>query len=103
MSVKVIDSKTAAELVPDNATVALDGCLSTDVAEEILEKMKARYQETGHPKALDVWYGCGIGDNNGSAVENFAEKGMLRRVVGGLWSLAPKLAPMVAANEFTAL
>ncbi len=102
MSVKVIDSKTAAELVPDNATVALDGCLSTDVAEEILEKMKARYQETGHPKALDVWYGCGIGDNNGSAVENFAEKGMLRRVVGGLWSLAPKLAPMVTANEFEA-
>lgn len=102
MSVKVIDSKTAAELIPDNASVALDGCLGTDVAEEILEMMKKRYQETGHPKDLDVWYGCGIGDNKGSAVENFAEKGMLRRVVGGLWSLAPKLAPMVANNDFEA-
>ncbi|MCT7871381.1 MAG: 3-oxoacid CoA-transferase, partial [Lactobacillus crispatus] len=64
--------------------------------------MKNRYQETGHPKDLDVWYGCGIGDNKGSAVENFAEKGMLRRVVGGLGSLAPKLAPMVADNDFEA-
>lgn len=102
MSVQIIDSKTAAELIPDDACVALDGCLGTDVAEEILEEMKKRYQETGHPKALDVWYGCGIGDNKGSAVENFAQKGMLKRVVGGLWSLAPSLAPMVANNEFEA-
>ena len=102
MAVQIIDSKKAAELIPDNACVALDGCLGTDVAEEILEKMKARFKETGHPKNMDVWYGCGIGDNNGAAVENFAEKGMLKRVVGGLWSLAPKLAPMVSSNEFEA-
>lgn len=102
MTVKVIDSKKAAELIPDDACVALDGCLGTDVAEEILEEMKNRFLDNGHPKNLDVWYGCGIGDNNGAAVENFAHKGMLRRVVGGLWSLAPKLAPMVADNDFEA-
>lgn len=102
MTVKVIDSKKAAELISDDACVALDGCLGTDVAEEILEEMKKRFQESGHPKDLDVWYGCGIGDNHGAAVENFAQKGMLKRVVGGLWSLAPSLAPMVEANEFEA-
>lgn len=102
MSVQIIDSKKAAELIEDDVCVALDGCLGTDVAEEILEDMKERFQKTGHPKDLDVWYGCGIGDNHGSAVENFAEKGMLKRVVGGLWSLAPKLAPMVADNDFEA-
>ncbi|TSO25389.1 malonate decarboxylase subunit alpha [Lactobacillus sp. LL6] len=102
MSVQIIDSKKAAALIEDGVCVALDGCLGTDVAEEILEDMKERFQKTGHPKNLDVWYGCGIGDNHGSAVENFAEKGMLKRVVGGLWSLAPKLAPMVANNDFEA-
>lgn len=99
---KLLIAKKAAELIEDDVCVALDGCLGTDVAEEILEDMKERFQKTGHPKDLDVWYGCGIGDNHGSAVENFAEKGMLKRVVGGLWSLAPKLAPMVADNDFEA-
>lgn len=99
---EVIDSTKAAEIVSDGACVALDGCLGTDVAESTLKAIKARFEKTGHPKDLDVWYGCGIGDSHGAAVENFAQKGMLHRIVGGLWSLAPKLVPMVSDNDFEA-
>lgn len=102
MSVQFIDSKRAAELIPDGATIALDGFLGSDVPEEILENMKQRFIDEGHPKDLDVWHASGIGDGVDKGTNNFAVKGMLRRLVGGHWALAPQLQPLVAENDFEA-
>ena len=102
MSVQVINSKEAAALIPDGAVIALDGFLGTDVPEEILENMRARFRATGHPKDLDVWHASGIGDGKDKGTNNFAEPGMLKRLVGGHWALAPQLQPLVANNDFQA-
>lgn len=102
MSVQFIDSEQAAKLIPDNATIALDGFLGSDVPEEILENIKKRFISEGHPKSLDVWHASGIGDGIDKGTNNFAVKGLLRRLVGGHWALAPQLQPLVAENDFEA-
>lgn len=102
MAVEFINSEKAASLIPDNATIALDGFLGADVPEEILECMRKRFQKEGHPKNLDVWHASGIGDGKHRGTNNFAEKGMLKRIVGGHWALAPELEPLSAENAFEA-
>ena len=102
MAIQFINSQKAAELIPDNAVIALDGFLGTDTPEEILECMRARYKKEGHPKGLDVWHAAGIGDGKTKGTNNFAEKGFLHRLVGGHWALAPELEPLSAANDFEA-
>lgn len=102
LTVQFINSRQAAKLIPDNATIALDGFLGSDVPEEILENIKSRYIKEGHPKSLDVWHASGIGDGIDKGTNNFAVKGLLHRLVGGHWALAPQLQPLVAENDFEA-
>ena len=102
MAIQFINSQKAAELIPDNAVIALDGLLGADSPEEILECMRARYRKEGHPKGLDVWHASGIGDSKHRGTNNFAEKGFLHRLVGGHYALAPELAPLSEANDFEA-
>lgn len=102
MSVEFINSEKAAALIPDDAVIALDGFLGVDTPEEILEFMHQRFVSNGHPKNLEVWHASGIGDGKSSGTNNFAEKGMLKRLVGGHWGLAPKLQPLVSNNDFEA-
>jgi len=102
MTVQFINSEKAAELIPDNATIALEGFLGSDVAEEILENIRKRFDKEGHPKDLEVWHASGIGDGKDKGTNNFAAKGLLKRLVGGHWALAPQLEPLVANNDFEA-
>lgn len=102
MTVQFINSDQAAKLIPDNATIALEGFLGSDVAEEMLRSIRKRFDDEGHPKQLEIWHASGIGDGDAKGTNNLAAKGLLRRIVGGHWGLAPKLEPLVAANDFEA-
>ncbi|MCY9806366.1 3-oxoacid CoA-transferase [Lentilactobacillus senioris] len=102
MTVEFINSQQAAKLIPDNATVALEGFLGSDVAEEILRSIRKRFDEEGHPKQLEIWHASGIGDGDSKGTNNLAVKGLMRRLVGGHYGLAPQLEPLIANNEFEA-
>lgn len=102
MTVQFINSEAAAKLIPDNATIALEGFLGSDVPEEMLRAIRKRFDAEGHPKQLEVWHASGIGDGVAKGTNNLAAKGLLRRIVGGHWGLAPQLEPLVAENDFEA-
>lgn len=102
MTVQFINSDEAAKLIPDDATIALEGFLGADVAEEMLRAIRKRFDDEGHPRQLEIWHASGIGDGDAKGTNNLAAKGLLRRIVGGHWGLAPKLEPLVAENDFEA-
>lgn len=102
MTVKFINSNQAAQLIPDNAIIALEGFLGSDVAEEMLRAIRSRFDKEGHPQGLDVWHASGIGDGISKGTNNLAAKGLLHRIVGGHWGLTPKLEPLVEKNDFEA-
>lgn len=102
MTVKFITAKEAVKLIPNGAVIGLEGFMGNVVAEEILEEMETAFLEVGAPNALTTIYSAGIGDSGDLGMNRLAYKGMSKMVIGGHWGLAPKLQPLVAANELQA-
>lgn len=102
MSVEFISSEQAAELIPDNAVIALEGFMGSDVAEEIYIRINERFREHGHPRNLTIMHASGIGDGADKGVNHFAEEGLLGCVIGGHHGLAPKLEPLINNNKVKA-
>ncbi|AZZ61270.1 3-oxoacid CoA-transferase [Oenococcus sp. UCMA 16435] len=102
MTIKFIKSSEVPKLISDNSTIALEGFLGSDVAEEILEAIKSNFEKTSHPNQLTIWHASGIGDGDDKGMNNFAVAGLTKRIVGGHWALAPKLEPLVEHNQIEA-
>ncbi|MEH7106904.1 acyl CoA:acetate/3-ketoacid CoA transferase [Bacillus sp. JJ1764] len=99
---KLISSKGAAELIFDGAILGVGGFIGTGVAEEIHQEVEKRYLETGKPENLTLLYAAGIGDGGERGLNHYAHEGLIKKVIGGHWGLAPKLQPLVAANKIEA-
>ena len=99
MTVKFIKSHQVPSLINDGDTLAIEGFIGTGVAEEIHESIGRNYEKNQHPKNLTLLYSAGIGDGNEQGLNHYAKEGLLKRVVGGHWGLAPKLQPLVSLNK----
>lgn len=58
----VISARAAAELVPDNATLAVSGIAVCGWAEEVGIAIEQAFLETGHPRGLTLMHAAGIGN-----------------------------------------
>ncbi|KRK40060.1 acyl CoA:acetate/3-ketoacid CoA transferase [Loigolactobacillus bifermentans] len=97
-----ISSDQAAQLIPDNAIIALEGFMGTDVAEEIYIKIYERFAKEGHPKALTLEHASGIGNGVDKGVSHFAHASLLKCIIGGHHGLAPQLEPLINSDAIQA-
>ena len=102
MRVQFLTAREAANLITDNATIAINGFVGIGAAEEVQEKIKERYEETNTPKGLTLYYAAGQGDGKDRALNLLNGEGLLKRVVGGHWNLAPKLQKLALDNKIEA-
>jgi len=102
MSVSFIKANQVPALINDGDILAIDGFIGSGVAEEIHEAIGTYYQEHQEPKDLTLIYAAGIGDGGDRGLNHYAIDGLLKRVIGGHWGLAPKLQPLVAENKIEA-
>ena len=61
MTVKFINAKEAASMIPDGSTVAIDAFISFCLADDILGEIESRFVREGHPSSLSVVNVAGIG------------------------------------------
>lgn len=89
MAPRIVTASEAARLVPDGATVALCGCLSLLEPDAILQGIEARFLQDGHPRDLTVIHPVMVASRKGTGINRFAHDGLMRRVIGGSFSIFP--------------
>ncbi len=99
MAVKFLTAEEAVSIIESNSTVATGGFVGNCVPEELEIAMEKRYVETREPQNLTLVYAAGQGDGKDRGVNHFGHEGLLKRVVGGHWGLAPKIQKLALENK----
>lgn len=97
--VPVITADQAAAMIPDNCTVTSSGFVASCMAEALTKAVEKRYLETGSPKNLTLVYAAAQGNRDGSGADHFAHEGLIKRVVGGHYNMAPKIGEMILTGK----
>ena len=101
--VKIMSAGAAAELVPDGATVLVDGSGGgVNEPGAILVALEERFTAVGHPATLTVVHVSGMGEGKGGGIDRFAHEGMVRRVIGGHWGWSSRMQEMAFAEKIEA-
>jgi len=87
MAPRIVTAAEAAQLIPDGGTVAVCGCLSMLEPDTVLAGIEARFLQSGRPRDLTVIHPVMVGSKKGAGINRFAHDGLMRRVIGGSFSI----------------
>jgi propionate CoA-transferase len=99
---KVVTAEEAVRVLRDGDTVATDGFVGSGFAEELAVELEKYFLSTGKPRNLTLLYAAGQGDGKHKGLNHLAHDGLVKRVIGGHWGLAPKLQKMAIDNHIEA-
>ncbi|WP_035445781.1 acyl CoA:acetate/3-ketoacid CoA transferase [Bacillus sp. UNC41MFS5] len=90
-----------AQSIPDGSTIALAGFGGMGQCDNILKGIRDSFLRSGHPRDLTVFHAAGQSDKS-NGIEYIAEEGLISRVIGGHWGLAPKMKLLIEENKIEA-
>jgi propionate CoA-transferase len=99
---KIISIDRVPELIPDGATIAVTGFVQMAHPEQLSAEVEKSFLQTGKPKDLTLIYGAGQGNGKEGMVNRYGHEGLLKRVIGGHYNLAPKVTKLISENKLEA-
>lgn len=93
---KVVSAAEATAVIRSGDMVATSGFVGVGTPDEIFLALERRFLETGEPRDLGLLFAAAPGDGADRGLNRLAHEGLIRRAVGGHWSLVPKLGNMAS-------
>ncbi|MDR3555179.1 MAG: acyl CoA:acetate/3-ketoacid CoA transferase [Syntrophobacteraceae bacterium] len=101
---KLVTAEEAVSIILDGDTVVFGGFAGVGLCEEVALALEERFLATGKPNNLTLLFAVatGPGDDRNKGLNHLAHEGLLRRIIGGHWGLAPKIQKLAIENKVEA-
>ncbi len=108
---KIVGAAEAVCRIRDGDTVATAGFVGIGFAENIAVALERRFlgldprspaSPAGSPRNLTLVYAAGQGDGKDRGLNHLGHEGLVARVIGGHWGLAPKLQQLAVSDRIEA-
>jgi propionate CoA-transferase len=105
---KIVSAAEAARQIRDGDTVATGGFVGIGFPENIAIALEKRFlgedpqAPAGSPRNLTLTYAAGQGDGKERGLNHLGHEGLVGRVIGGHWGLAPKLQKLAVTDRIEA-
>ncbi len=99
----VVGADEAVAHIQEGQTIVIGGSGSGhSIAEKLLEALGRRFRQTGSPTGLTLVHPFGVGNQKDRGLEHLADPRLIRRDIGGHWSMSPSMARLAAENKIEA-
>ena len=99
---KIVSADEAIAIIRDGDMVCISGFVGIGTPDELILALERRFLKERCPTGIGLMFAAAPGDGKERGLNRLAHKGLLKRVVGGHWSLVPKLAELALNNEIEA-
>ncbi|MBV8095916.1 MAG: acyl CoA:acetate/3-ketoacid CoA transferase [Acetobacteraceae bacterium] len=99
MKDKLVTPAQAIAIIRSGDTVSVSGFVGIGTPDELLIALEQRFLETHEPAQLSLVFAAAPGDSGDRGLNRLAHEGLVRRAIGGHWSLVPKLAQLALDNK----
>ncbi|MEM7289387.1 MAG: acyl CoA:acetate/3-ketoacid CoA transferase [Pseudomonadota bacterium] len=99
---KVVSLESAIATIADGDTVCVSGFVGIGTPESLLRGMEERFLTHASPKDISLLFAAAPGDGKDRGLNRLAHPGLVKRAIGGHWSLVPKLGALAMQNKIEA-
>jgi propionate CoA-transferase len=99
---KIVTAEEAVALIHDGDAICTSGFVGVGTPDQILLALEKRFLNDGAPRDLTLLFAAGQGDGKERGLNRLGHEGLLKRVIGGHFGLAPKIGRLALDDKIEA-